>query len=49
MDAPDNCTVVARYKKLVVGCAILSAPGETYITYVAVRPGWDFARIARYL
>lgn len=46
MDAPEKCSVVARYKKLVVGIAVLSAPGETYITYVAVRPGWDYCGIA---
>ena len=45
---PERCTVVACYKRLVVGVAILSSPRETYITYLAVRAGWDNARIARY-
>ncbi|KAG6820420.1 hypothetical protein H0H93_000666 [Arthromyces matolae] len=45
---PERCTVVALYKRLVVGVAILSSPRETYITYLAVRAGWDNARIARY-
>ncbi|KNZ77415.1 Cysteine-rich protein 2-binding protein [Termitomyces sp. J132] len=44
---PDRCTVVASYKRLVVGVAILSSPRETYITYLAVRAGWDNAGIAR--
>ncbi|RDB15747.1 Cysteine-rich protein 2-binding protein [Hypsizygus marmoreus] len=45
--SPERCTVVATYKRLVVGVAILSSPRETYITYLAVRAGWDNARIAR--
>jgi hypothetical protein len=46
---PERCTVVAVYKKLVVGVAILSSPRETYITYLAVKAGWDNAGIARYV
>ena len=34
------------YKRLLVGCAILSSPTETYITYLAVRAGWENAQIA---
>ena len=34
------------YKHLLVGCAILSSPAETYITYLAVRAGWENAQIA---
>ncbi|KAG6840720.1 hypothetical protein C0991_004806 [Blastosporella zonata] len=45
--SPERSTVVACYKRLVVGVAILSSPRETYITYLAVRAGWDNARIAR--
>ncbi|GLB43353.1 putative acetyltransferase (GNAT) family protein [Lyophyllum shimeji] len=45
--SPERCTIVASYKRLVVGVAILSSPRETYITYLAVRAGWDNARIAR--
>jgi hypothetical protein len=44
--SPEKCTVVARYKKLIVGIALLSAPHETYITYVAVLPGWGRAGLA---
>lgn len=44
---PERSTVIATYKKLVVGVAILSSPRETYITYLAVRAGWDKAQIAR--
>lgn len=39
--------MVAMYKKIVVGVAILSSPRETYITYLAVKAGWDKARIGR--
>ncbi|KAH9987151.1 hypothetical protein BJV74DRAFT_774271 [Russula compacta] len=43
---PEQATIVAMYKRLVVGCAILSSPVETYITYLAVRAGWENAQIA---
>ncbi|KAI0294329.1 hypothetical protein B0F90DRAFT_1640435 [Multifurca ochricompacta] len=43
---PEQATIVAMYKRLVVGCAILSSPTETYITYLAVRAGWENAQIA---
>ncbi|KIY64001.1 hypothetical protein CYLTODRAFT_432763 [Cylindrobasidium torrendii FP15055 ss-10] len=43
---PERCTVVATYKKLVVGIAIISSPRETYITYLTVRAGWDGSKIA---
>ncbi|TFY72440.1 hypothetical protein EVG20_g559 [Dentipellis fragilis] len=43
---PEQATIVALYKRLVVGCAFLSSPLETYITYLAVRPGWENAQIA---
>ncbi|KAL0955147.1 hypothetical protein HGRIS_004061 [Hohenbuehelia grisea] len=43
---PERCTVVATYKRLVVGIAILSSPQETYITYLAVKAGWDQSHIA---
>ena len=43
---PEKATIVAMYKRLVVGCAILSSPVETYITYLAVRAGWENAQIA---
>src|SRR6266852_5799675 len=43
---PEKATIVAMYKCLVVGCAILSSPVETYITYLAVRAGWENAQIA---
>ncbi|KAF8628804.1 hypothetical protein AX15_003719 [Amanita polypyramis BW_CC] len=44
---PERCTVVVMYKKVVIGVAILSSPQETYITYLAVRAGWDNSHIAR--
>lgn len=47
--SPERCTVVASYKRLVVGVAILSSPQETYITYLAVKAGWDNAQIARFV
>jgi hypothetical protein len=43
---PERATIVAMYKRLVVGCAILSSPVETYITYLTVRAGWENAQIA---
>ncbi|THU92969.1 hypothetical protein K435DRAFT_820366 [Dendrothele bispora CBS 962.96] len=45
--SPERCTVVALYKKLVVGVAIMSSPRETYITYLAVKSGWDNSQIAK--
>ena len=45
--SPEQVTVVAMYKKIVVGVAILSSPRETYITYLAVKAGWDKAQIGR--
>jgi hypothetical protein len=44
--SPERCTVVAMYGQLVVGAAFLSSPQETYITYMAVRAGWDNSQIA---
>ncbi|KAJ6580962.1 hypothetical protein B0H19DRAFT_489442 [Mycena capillaripes] len=44
--SPERCTVIAAYGRLVVGVAIISSPRETYITYLAVRAGWDNAKIA---
>ncbi|KAJ3541883.1 hypothetical protein NMY22_g3710 [Coprinellus aureogranulatus] len=44
---PEKVTVVAMYKRLVVGVAIMSSPQETYITYLAVKAGWDKAQIAK--
>ncbi len=43
---PEQCTVVATYKRLVVGAALLSSPEETYITYLVVRAGWEGSQIA---
>lgn len=45
---PELATVIATYKRLVVGVAILSSPWETYITYLAVKPGWDNSQIATF-
>lgn len=47
--APEKSTLLATYKRLVVGVAILSSPQEPYITYLAVRAGWDGAQIATYV
>ncbi|KAJ3902437.1 hypothetical protein F5879DRAFT_1010915 [Lentinula edodes] len=47
--SPEKCTVVATYKKIVVGVAIMSSPRETYITYLAVKHGWDNSNIATYV
>ncbi|KAF7345395.1 Cytoplasmic protein [Mycena venus] len=44
--SPERCTIIAAYGRLVVGVAIISSPRETYITYLAVRAGWDNAQIA---
>ncbi|KAJ7860443.1 hypothetical protein B0H14DRAFT_576761 [Mycena olivaceomarginata] len=44
--SPERCTIVAAYNRLVVGVVIISSPRETYITYLAVRAGWDNAQIA---
>ncbi|KAJ3973127.1 hypothetical protein EV361DRAFT_970537 [Lentinula raphanica] len=46
---PEKCTVVASYNNMVVGVAIMSSPRETYITYLAVKHGWDSSNIATYL
>jgi hypothetical protein len=46
---PDKATVLAMYKKIVVGVAILKSPQETYIMYLAVKAGWDKSQIARYV
>lgn len=43
---PDY-SVVALYKRLVVGCALMTPEG--YITYVMVRPGWNRSGIARFM
>jgi hypothetical protein len=45
-DNPGRSSIVATYKKLVVGAAFLSSPEETYITYLAVRTGWENSGIA---
>ncbi|KAJ3789836.1 hypothetical protein GGU10DRAFT_342503 [Lentinula aff. detonsa] len=44
--SPEKCTVVASYNKMVVGVAIMSSPRETYITYLAVKHGWNSSNIA---
>lgn len=41
--------MVAVYKKIVIGVAILSSPDETYLTYLAVRSGWENCRIATHV
>jgi hypothetical protein len=46
---PELSTVIATYKRLVVGVAILRSPQETYITYLAVKAGWDNSQIATFV
>ena len=41
--------MIAMYGHLVVGAAFLSSPQEAYITYLAVRAGWENAQIATYV
>lgn len=43
---PEQCSVVAHYKKLVVGCAFLSETMDPYVTYITVRAGWERSGIA---
>jgi len=43
---PKQCTIVATYRKLVIGAAFLDSPIETYITYLAVKPGFENSQIA---
>ena len=47
--SPQQCTVVATYKSVVVGVAILTSPEQTYLTYLAVRAGWENCQIATYV
>lgn len=45
-------SVVALYKKLVVGCAFLVPDvghNEAYVSFMAVRPGWERAGIASFM
>lgn len=45
--SPERSTVLAVHKSnLVVGVALLTDPQEMYITYLAVRPGWQGCGIA---
>ena len=38
------------YKRLVVGIALISPPpDEAYITYLAVKSGWENSGIAQYV
>ncbi|KAJ3411944.1 Hsp90 cochaperone shq1 [Chytridiales sp. JEL 0842] len=43
---PDY-SIVALYKRLVVGCAFMTPEG--YITYIMVRPGWERGGIGRFM
>ncbi|KNC97342.1 uncharacterized protein SPPG_07270 [Spizellomyces punctatus DAOM BR117] len=40
-------SIVALYKRVVVGCAFMTPEG--YISYIAVRPGWGSAGIGRFM
>ncbi|KAJ3072513.1 Cysteine-rich protein 2-binding protein [Podochytrium sp. JEL0797] len=46
LDRPD-LSVVALYKRVVVGCAFIMPDG--YITFIMVKPGWQRAGIARFM
>ena len=43
---PDY-TVVALYKRKVIGCAFMTP--EAYITYIAVHPEWRDAGVATFM
>ncbi|KAJ3231140.1 Cysteine-rich protein 2-binding protein [Chytriomyces hyalinus] len=43
----QDLSVVALYKRLVVGCGFIMPDG--YISYIMVRPGWQRAGIARFM
>ncbi|KAG8733990.1 hypothetical protein FRC11_013828 [Ceratobasidium sp. 423] len=43
---PEQCSVVALYKKLVVGCGFLSETMDPYVTYITVRAGWEQSGVA---
>jgi ribosomal protein S18 acetylase RimI-like enzyme len=45
--AYPDFTVVALYKKTVVGCAFMTP--SAYITYIAVHPEWRGAGIATFM
>ncbi|KAH7335485.1 hypothetical protein B0J17DRAFT_720010 [Rhizoctonia solani] len=46
---PEQCSVVALYKGLVVGCAFLSETMDPYVTYITVRAGWEQSGIATFM
>ncbi len=46
LDYPDY-SIVAMYKHLVIGCALMTPDG--YLNYIAVLPGWERAGVARYM
>ncbi|PRP73933.1 hypothetical protein PROFUN_08126 [Planoprotostelium fungivorum] len=46
LEYPDF-TIVALYKKMVLGCAFMTPQG--YITYVSVHPEWQSAGIASFM
>lgn len=48
---PDY-SIIALYKKLVVGCAFLIPDvghNEAYVSFLAVRPGWERVGIASFM
>ena len=40
-------TIVACYRRLVIGCALMNM--DRYIMYLAVRPGWQRSGVAQYM
>ncbi|CAG8751955.1 5232_t:CDS:2, partial [Racocetra persica] len=43
----DDFSVVAMYKRLVIGCGFMTP--EAYITYIAVAPGWEKSGIGQFM
>lgn len=45
-------SIIALYKKLVIGCAFLVPDvghNEAYVSFLAVRPGWERVGIASFM
>ncbi|KAL1919337.1 uncharacterized protein VTP21DRAFT_2030 [Calcarisporiella thermophila] len=43
----QDFSIVALYKRLVIGCAFMTPEG--YVTYIAVAPGWDRVGIGQFM
>ncbi|KAJ1994857.1 rim15, signal transduction response regulator [Dimargaris cristalligena] len=42
-----ECSIVALYKRLVIGCAFMTP--DAYVTYITVAPGWSNAGIGSFM